>query len=48
MVLDDAAIQQDRRQGQSIRTIAKNYRISTATAQRVLHRHDQTTQENVA
>lgn len=48
LVLDDAAIQQDRRLGQSIRTIAKNYRISTATVQRVLHRHDQTTQENVA
>jgi DNA invertase Pin-like site-specific DNA recombinase len=37
--LDREAIQRDRGQGQSIRQIAKGHRISTATVQRVLHRH---------
>ena len=36
LVLDNAAIQRDRSQGQSIRQIAKGHRISTATVQRVL------------
>jgi len=34
--LDRASIQNDRRQGQSLRKIAKIHRISTATVQRVL------------
>jgi DNA invertase Pin-like site-specific DNA recombinase len=34
--LDHAAIHRDRRQGKSIRKIAKEHRISTATVQRVL------------
>jgi DNA invertase Pin-like site-specific DNA recombinase len=36
--LDDAAIQRDRCQGQSIRQIAKGHRVSTATIQRVLRK----------
>jgi transposase len=36
--LDHAAIHHDRRQGQSIREIAKQHRISTATVQRVLRK----------
>ena len=36
--LDNAAIQQDRQHGQSIREIAKGHRISTATVQRVLRK----------
>ena len=36
LVLDNAAIQQDRERGQSLRQIAKGHRISTATVQRVL------------
>jgi len=36
LVLDNAAIQQDRQRGQSLRQIAKGHRISTATVQRVL------------
>jgi DNA invertase Pin-like site-specific DNA recombinase len=36
---DHAAIQQNRKRGQSIRQIAKGHRISTATVQRVLRRH---------
>jgi DNA invertase Pin-like site-specific DNA recombinase len=36
--LDDAAIQRDRSQGQSIRQIAKGHRVSTATIQRVLRK----------
>jgi len=36
LVLDSAAIQQDRQRGQSIRQIAKGYSVSTATIQRVL------------
>ena len=38
LVLDNAAIQRDRGQGQSIRQIAKGHRISTATVQRVLRK----------
>jgi DNA invertase Pin-like site-specific DNA recombinase len=48
LVLDSAAIQQDRRQGQSLREIAKGHRISTATVQRVLRKHTSTTQEHAA
>jgi len=36
LTLDNAAIQRDRCQGQSLRQIAKGHRISTATVQRVL------------
>jgi len=36
--LDDAAIQSDRCQGQSLRQIARGHRISTATVQRVLRK----------
>jgi DNA invertase Pin-like site-specific DNA recombinase len=45
--LDNAGIQRDRRQGQSLRQIAKGHRISTATVQRVLREHALTTQEHV-
>jgi DNA invertase Pin-like site-specific DNA recombinase len=38
LTLDNAAIQQDRLHGQSIRQIAKGHRISTATVQRVLRK----------
>jgi Mor family transcriptional regulator len=38
LTLDNAAILRDRCQGQSIRQIAKGYRISTATVQRVLRK----------
>ena len=37
--LDNAAIQNDRRQGQSIRQIARGHSVSTATIQRVLRKH---------
>jgi DNA invertase Pin-like site-specific DNA recombinase len=46
--LDNAGIQRDRRQGQSLRKIAKGHRISTATVQRVLREHAPTTQEQAA
>jgi len=39
-VMDNAAIQQDRQRGQSIREIAKGHRISTATVQRVLRKQE--------
>src|SRR6202790_3281026 len=39
LVLDRAAIQEDRQRGQSLREIAKGHRISTATVQRVLRKH---------
>ena len=42
LVLDSAAIQQDRQRGQSLREIAKGHRISTATVQRVLRKHAST------
>jgi DNA invertase Pin-like site-specific DNA recombinase len=48
LVLDTAAIQQDRQRGQSIRQIAKGHSISTATVQRVLHRHAPTNREHAA
>ena len=38
LVLDNLAIQQDRQRGQSIRQIASDHRISTATVQRVLRK----------
>ncbi|MDR3412818.1 MAG: recombinase family protein [Formivibrio sp.] len=36
LILDNLAIQRDRKRGQSLRQIAKGHRISTATVQRVL------------
>jgi DNA invertase Pin-like site-specific DNA recombinase len=48
LVLDSVAIQQDRQRGLSIRQIAKEHLISTATVQRVLHRLAPTNQEHVA
>jgi DNA invertase Pin-like site-specific DNA recombinase len=48
LVLDSAAIQQDRRRGQSIRQIARGHGVSTATIQRELRKHAPTTQEKVA
>jgi DNA invertase Pin-like site-specific DNA recombinase len=48
LVLDSAAIQQDRQRGQSLREIAKGHRISTATVQRVLRKHAPTTEEHAA
>ncbi len=48
LVLDTAAIQQDRQRGQSIRQIARGHNISTATVQRVLQRHASTNQEHAA
>lgn len=48
LTVDDEAIHRARCQGQSIRQIAKGHRISTATVQRVLHRHTSTNQERVA
>ena len=47
LILDHESIHRERCQGQSIRQIAKGHRISTATVQRVLHRHAPT-QEKVA
>ncbi len=38
LILDHEAIRRERRQGQSLRQIAKGHRISTATVQRVLRR----------
>jgi DNA invertase Pin-like site-specific DNA recombinase len=40
LVLDNAAIQQDRQRGQSIRQIAKGHSVSTATVQRVLRKQE--------
>jgi DNA invertase Pin-like site-specific DNA recombinase len=48
LVLDSAAIQQDRQRGQSIRQIAREHNISTATVQRVLHKHAPPDQEHAA
>ncbi len=48
LTLDQEAIRRERCQGQSLRQIAKGHRISTATVQRVLHRHASTSQEKVA
>ena len=47
LTLDDEAIRQDRRLRKSLREIARGHRCSTATVQRVLHRHAPT-QEKVA
>jgi len=48
LVLDSAAIQQDRQRGLSIRQIAREHSVSTATVQRVLHRYAPPTQEHAA
>ena len=48
LILDRAAIQRDRDQGQSLRQIARGHRISAATVQRVLRNHATTTQEHAA
>jgi DNA invertase Pin-like site-specific DNA recombinase len=48
LILDHEAIHRERCQGRSLRQIAKNNRISTATVQRVLHRYAPTSQEKVA
>jgi DNA invertase Pin-like site-specific DNA recombinase len=48
LILDSAAIQQDRQRGQSIRQIARGHGVSTATIQRELRKHAPTTQEKVA
>ena len=48
LVVDREAILSDRRQGQSLRQIARYHRISTATVRRVLHEHASTSQEQVA
>ena len=48
LTLDREAIRSDRCRGQSIRQIAKSHSISTATVQRVLSGHVQTSQEQVA
>lgn len=47
LTLDREAILSDRRQGQSLRQIARYHRISTATVQRVLHEHAPASQEQV-
>lgn len=47
LVLDQAAICRDRHRGHSLREIAKNHRISTATVQRVLRKHATTSQEQL-
>jgi DNA invertase Pin-like site-specific DNA recombinase len=46
--LDHASIRRDRAHGFSLREIAKTYRISTATVQRVLKQSNSTAQEQVA
>ena len=48
LVLDSAAIQQDRQRGLSIREIAKGHRVSTATIQRVLRGQAINSRERVA
>lgn len=48
LILDSAAIQQDRQRGQSLRQIAKDHRVSTATIQRVLRGQAVNSQERVA
>jgi DNA invertase Pin-like site-specific DNA recombinase len=48
LVLDSAAIQQDRQRGQSIREIARGHSVSTATIQRVLRKHAPTIEEHAA
>jgi hypothetical protein len=46
--VDHAGIQRDRCQGQSLRQIAKDHRISTATVQRVLREHAPAAQDQAA
>jgi DNA invertase Pin-like site-specific DNA recombinase len=46
--LDNAGIQRDRCQGQSLRQIAKGHLISTATVQRVLREHAPAAQDQAA
>ena len=48
LVLDSAAIHQDRQRGQSLREIAKGHHVSTATIQRVLSKYASTVQERIA
>ena len=48
LILDSAAIQQDRQRGQSLREIARGHKISTATVQRVLRGQAGNSQERVA
>ena len=48
LVVDREAIHRERCQGQSIRQIAKEHRVSTATIQRVLRAHAPNSQEKVA
>ena len=48
LVLDSAAIQQDRQRGQSLREIDRGHKISTATVQRVLRGQAVNSQERVA
>jgi hypothetical protein len=48
LVLDQNAIRRDRAHGHSLREIAKTYRISTATVQRVLKQSNSIAQEQVA
>ena len=48
LILDSAAIQQDRQCGQSLREIARGHKISTATVQRVLRGQAVNSQERVA
>jgi DNA invertase Pin-like site-specific DNA recombinase len=48
LTLDREGICADRRQGWSLRKVARYHRISTATVQRVLREHASTSQEQVA
>jgi DNA invertase Pin-like site-specific DNA recombinase len=48
LVIDRDAIRRERCQGQSLRRIAKEHRVSTATVQRVLREQAPTSQEQVA
>jgi DNA invertase Pin-like site-specific DNA recombinase len=48
LILDSAAIQQDRQRGQSLREIARGHKISTATVQRVLRGQAVNSQKRVA
>ena len=46
--LDRVAILHDRQRGQSLRQLAKSYRVSRATIHRVLQQHASTTVEKSA
>ncbi len=48
LILDNASIQKERRQGLSLRQIAKGHGVSTATIQRELRKPASTNQENAA